>query len=205
MINFFVYGVSGSGKDTIANYLRDNFGYSKLRIARTIKQLICERENLSFDELENLKRTDERLRKLHNTIGNELDVYNSTKNRIEQLINGKSMDYEYVDFNKPKVICDVRSIDEAKAFLVAGYYGIFLTRTTSEKVDLQHWTEKSIFNKNFVDLLEVFNRERIYIIENSGDTIETLNSGIKPNCFTDGTTEQLLKIINNIINKITNK
>ena len=38
--NIALYGMSGSGKDTVADYLRDNYGYVKLRLAKTIKSII---------------------------------------------------------------------------------------------------------------------------------------------------------------------
>lgn len=56
--NIIIVGLTGSGKDTIADDLVYNSDYFKLRIAGTIKQIICEKHELSETELEEVKRTN---------------------------------------------------------------------------------------------------------------------------------------------------
>ena len=135
--NIFVYGLTGSGKDSVSNYLVENYGYFKLRIADTIKRVICEALNISSEELEEQKRTNSELRMLHHIVSQMFDDLakkpQSSINRVEQLINGKAFDFHNFSVQHDKVlkvICDCRTISEAKKFLEAGWTGIFLSRTT---------------------------------------------------------------------------
>ncbi len=176
MKNYFVYGMSGSGKDTVSNYLRDDHFYLKLRIADTIKRIICEAKNLSFVELEEQKRIDKTLRDLHNTVSGILDDVagkkQSSLNRLEQLINGKALDYQHFDLSEigkiPKIVCDVRTFEEADMLLEADWVGLFLSRTTGEYKDSNHFTEQNMFiNGNLRRLQEKYVPSLIHVIFNN--------------------------------------
>lgn len=197
-MNLFVYGQTGSGKDTISNYLRDKFGYSKMRIARTIKQVICEKYNISFDELEKLKRNNHYFRNEHHYVSKMLGNSASSMNRLHQLINGKSMDYEYVNFDKPKVICDVRIFEEAKLCLNNNYVGIFLTRRTDEYV-AGHYTDKFMLTNGELDLLLREHQDKIIIIDNHKIKDVIKHEWDKITINTDGTPENLLKVVDMIL------
>jgi hypothetical protein len=59
---------------------RDKLSEDYIKIADTIKRIICEKNNLTFDELEILKRSNPEFRKMHNVIGEYLGI-TSTLNR----------------------------------------------------------------------------------------------------------------------------
>lgn len=148
----FIYGLSGAGKDTIADYLSKTYGFYKLRIAGTIKHIIYESYGLtSREEFENIKRNYAFMRKEHNNIGNlydkrglDISGREASINRCIQLANGTALDYDIFP-NKEKsniVICDVRTREEIDILLRAGFIGIFLTRNTRlEYSDKNHKTE----------------------------------------------------------------
>ena len=171
--NIFIWGLSGSGKDTTANILVENFGYLKVRIADTVKRIIMETKNLTFEELEEQKRIDPALRELHHTVGKYLDKENGTRNRISQIIAKTSLDIVNLPENlkvKSMVVCDCRSIDEAKQFLEAGWYGIYLNKKPSEYQNNTHWTEKDIFeNGDIQKLIELYGNQNIIIINNDDE------------------------------------
>ena len=169
--NFFIWGLSGSGKDTIANHLHESYNYLKIRIADTVKRIICEKENLTFDELEIKKRNNPDLRKMHNFIGRFLDDTNGTTYRINQLIDGTALDYQFFEKeyiqNVSKVAFDCRSIEWCEQFIKAGWTGLFLTRTTQEFKDSGHFTENNIFEGTFQLMIEKYkNRSQFIVIQN---------------------------------------
>lgn len=193
-MNLFVCGQTNSGKDTISNHLHDKYGYSKLRIARTIKQIICERHCISFDELEVLKRIDKQFRDEHHEVSEMLGNETASINRLKQLIDGSSMDYEYVDFSKSKIIVDVRTFNEAKLLFEKGYYGIFLTRRTDE-YQAGHYTDKFMFTNGCIDIFFKEFNDRFIIIDN-----HIVKDVVKPEwelvtINTDGTPTNLLETI----------
>ncbi len=200
-IKFFVYGMSGSGKDTVSNYLRDKKGFLKLRIADTIKRIICEAKNMSFEELEEQKRNNSTLRELHYVVSKILDdiagFEQSSTNRLKQLINGKAFDYQYADFNSNKIICDVRTEEEINILLKAGWVGIFLERTTQEYKNSCHFTEQNIFLNGIIHVLKRNYLKQIIIIDNSSIFEKDINCDFD----TDGTSEELIKIIDLILKK----
>ena len=142
-LNIFLYGLSGAGKDTIANYLRDEYGYLKLRIAGTIKQYVFETYGFKTqEEFEAAKRSNPDVRLRHNTFGNQYDqegIDRSNKeaslNRLNDLINRTALEYEIMDDMMHREICivDVRTFDEAKTLLEADFIGIFLTRQNKKE------------------------------------------------------------------------
>lgn len=203
--NIFVYGMSGSGKDTITNFLRDYYGYAKLRIARTIKYLITEEHDITFDQLEERKRDEPDLRFAHNHWGTELQNRNrSTDNRAKQLADGRSMDFEYIDINLPRAICDVRTESEARIFLENGFTGIFLSRVASEARLKSHFTEQCMFSNGTVEKLFRDYPDLVKVFHNSSNDIENqqnLISGML-NMATNGTKKALIDAVNlTIFNK----
>lgn len=196
--NFFVYGLSGSGKDTVSNYLRDNYDYVKLRIAQTIKQIICEKHNLSFIELEQLKRENPKLRQEHHDVSEMLGNKESSMIRLQQLIDGRSMDFELANPLKSRVICDCRDFEESSLMLSNGYHGIFLTRSSSEYKNTKHYTEQFMFENSDINrLIEEFGSDTMTLINNSNN--EKYSSNFGYDYITDGSVEALADVIDNII------
>lgn len=171
--NVFLYGLSGAGKDTIANYLRDNYGYIKLRVAGTIKQIIMETNNLvDLDDLEYQKRLKPEIRKAHNLLGTILDSVGelksnppSSKNRLRLLVRERSLESEMIkDYHTyPKVICDVRTEDEMNYILshTGNYIGILLKRQNrGEYADKKHKTEQ------YLDFERYSKLSRVHVLSN---------------------------------------
>ena len=166
--DFFVSGKIGSGKDTIADFLKSYFGYYKFRIADTIKRIITERRNVSFEELEELKRSNPEIRDEHTDIGDWLGA-SSNLNRVNLLVNKTALDWTNLDTDKNFVVCDVRSLDEAEILLDNDVYGIFLSRTTQEYSKTEHWTEQNIFiNGVIYELIKKYG-DRCILVLNGGD------------------------------------
>lgn len=172
-INIFLYGLSGAGKDTIANYLRDEYGYLKLRIAGTIKQYVFETNGFeNMDVFEEAKRTNPDIRLRHNTFGNqydkegiELSKQEASLNRLQSLINRTALEFEIMEGMDLREICivDVRTFEEAKKLLEAGFMGIFLTRQNKKEfAKKDHKTEQNLFSQ----IEELPNKQNIYIIRN---------------------------------------
>ena len=172
-VNIFLYGLSGAGKDTIANYLRDNYEYLKLRIAGTIKQYVFETYGFKTqEEFEAAKRANPDVRLAHNIFGNAYDkegIDRSNKeasvNRLNDLINRTALEFEIMDGMQYHNICivDVRTFDEAKILLNAGYTGIFLTRQNKKEfAKKDHKTEQNIFSQ----IEQLPNNNHIIIIRN---------------------------------------
>lgn len=164
--NIFIEGCSGSGKDTLANYFRDIHGYFKIRIADTIKRIICETENLTLDELEAQKRNNPELRLLHNEVGKYLDSKNGTVNRINQIINRVALDFQHIQNPESlKVcVCDARGYDNSEQLLKAGFLGFFLMRDPREFGNPEHWTEKTLArDKRIIELAEKYHKQMVVI------------------------------------------
>lgn len=178
-IEIYLHGLSGAGKDTIADYLRDNKNFVKLRIAKTIKQIIFETRGFeSQNQFENYKRKQELIRKEHNVWGTILDHLGSVHsnrraslNRLESLLNGSANDYELIcnatEFNR--VFVDVRSQDELEYIInkrksseTVDWFIIFLTRNSNEYRDIKHHTEQHL---NYVSYLEQY-PDNVFIIDN---------------------------------------
>lgn len=182
MKNVFIYGMSGAGKDTAANYLRDTLGYLKLRIAGTIKQYIFETYGFkNQEEFENAKRTNPEIRKAHNIVGRLIDNEGlehtgqaGSLNRLDQLIARTSLEFEihYNMSDKPLCIVDVRTKDEAEKCLKAGFIGIFLDRRAQEYADRTHKTEQDMFiNGELMSLVKNYQEQSILIFNSDTDII----------------------------------
>lgn len=164
--NIFIEGCSGSGKDTLANYFRDIHGYFKIRIADTIKRIICETENLTLNELEAQKRNNHELRLLHNEVGKYLDSKNGTVNRINQIINRVALDFQHIQNPESlKVcVCDARGYDNSEQLLKAGFLGFLLMRDPREFGNPEHWTEKTFArDKRIIELAEKYHKQMVVI------------------------------------------
>lgn len=187
----FIAGLSGAGKDTFSNHLRDEHNFLKLRIANTIKHIICERENILFKNLDDEKRKNPELRIMHNVVGVSLNkdkdssIPTGTMNRLIQLIMGTAVDFDMLkDADKMnKVICDVRLKIEAELLLANNYKGIFLSRTSDEYKDSSHFTEQNMFlNGDLKDLILKY-PDNIYLINNGCIQLDFQHSNQLQNCI----------------------
>lgn len=197
MENFFVCGLSGSGKDTVSNHLVENHNFIKIRLAKTIKQIICEKYNVTFDELEELKRIDKRFRELHHEVSEWLDVQ-STYNRINQIIARTAMDFEILPpniRNRQMIICDVRSYNESKMLLDAGFVGIFLSKQSNEYSSANHYTEQNMFkNGELFAIKEYWPKNQVNVIVN-----DSLTNFYDIDFQTDGKPDSLLGVVDIIM------
>lgn len=169
--NIVLFGLSGSGKDTIANELEVQADYFKIRIAGTIKQIIQEKHNFSENELEEAKRTRPEIREEHHIIGNYLDSFNATINRVKMIINGKVTDFKYKQDYQAVVVCDGRGLErEVKLFLEQpDWVCIFLSRNNydTEYKNDNHWTEAGSIENSLKFIEEnKFHEKSIIIINN---------------------------------------
>lgn len=179
--NIFLCGLSGSGKDTFVNELTKRGSFVKIRLAETIKRMVTELNNISFEELEELKRKVPELRSQHNEFDNMMRQFTedptemSSANRCRMIIKRKTMDFtnpvvdgiDDILMNSPIIIIDGRAVSETIEFISAGFIGIFLTRTNSEFRNLQHETEAdNISNGTIRHLCELGWADNIYIVNN---------------------------------------
>ena len=219
MVNVFVYGMSGAGKDTVSDYLRDNHDFVKLRIAGTIKQYVYETYGFkSIEEFEIAKRNIPDVRIAHNIIGNQYDKESLNRsnneaslNRLNNIINSTLLEFEIIKDLKKKnrCVCDVRCESEVKLLIEAGWIGIFLARTSIEYRDENHKTEQSIFLNDILRELshnEKFSNQ-IFIIDNF-DRLEPQEPQYDAEghyIITNGSKEHLQSVIEHIISNISNK
>lgn len=166
--DFFVAGLTGSGKDTIVNYLKEYFGYRKMRIAKTIKTIIMEKNDVTFDELEELKRDNPEWREKHHEESAYL-TKESSLIRTKQIAKRTAMDFESVtNIDKQIAVCDVRCADEAGILLDNDFIGIFLSRTTAEYKNTEHFTEQNMFvNGQLISLIREFPTNTFVIVLNA--------------------------------------
>ena len=178
--DFFVSGMSSSGKDTISNYLVQYYGFTKVRIAGTIKQIICEKFDFTHDELEEAKRNDPAFRVAHHETSEMLGNKTSSMIRLKQLIERRAYDFNLIkNPENPLIICDVRDMEEAAKCLSDGAVGIFLQRTTNEFRDASHYTEQHMFvNGQLIELSNVPGFADNMIIVFNGSEPENTNSSL---------------------------
>lgn len=174
----FVCGLSGSGKDTIADYFKVRYNFAKLRLASTIKNYICETNGFAgYDELEFWKRQKPDIRRLHTTVGdvfnkeaekNGHDFYKSySLNVMYQLITRQHGTFELCErIPYDYIICDVRMPEEITLLLETGHFGIFLTRTTDEYQVKGHVTETNIFTNGLYEDLKSCYGNQMFVINN---------------------------------------
>lgn len=152
----FIYGKIGSGKDLISNYLQ-NKGYGIFRLSGTIKQIIMEKKDLSFEEIENGKRMDSELRKLHHTIGDYLGNDETTTNRLKALVNRYAMDMYNFRKDMPIVVNDIRTPNNIMS--------LFLYLNT-DQYDL--FRKQHNFDKPAVIFLSRLSEEHLEKVKNGG-------------------------------------
>lgn len=176
MLNVFFCGLSGSGKDTLANYFRDTHGYLKFRLAGTIKQIITEKGHFSFSQIDELKRTNENIRKDHWIVGDWMGADgNAVMQRIKNICDRDSVEFDMLPADlrgNPICICDVRRDFEIRMLLERGFVGVFLTRTTEELKENQHSTEINMFKNGLVkNAVEKFPGQCL-LVYNNGESPE---------------------------------
>lgn len=176
MLNVFFCGLSGSGKDTLANYFRDTHGYLKFRLAGTIKQIITEKGHFSFSQIDELKRTNENIRKDHWIVGDWMGADgNAVMQRIKNICDRDSVEFDMLPTDlrgNPICICDVRRDFEIRMLLERGFVGVFLTRTTEELKENQHSTEINMFKNGLVkNAVEKFPGQCV-LVYNNGEAKE---------------------------------
>ena len=166
--NIVLFGLSGSGKDTIANHLDYTLDYFKIRIAGTIKQIIQEKRNLSIDELEEQKRLNPEIRQEHHDVGEYLG--DGTINRVKMIINNTVAEFQYKQEHQLVVVCDGRGLErEIKLFLSEpNWVCIFLSRNNydSEFRNKEHWTEHGSIEKSldFIEKNNFYDKSIIILI-----------------------------------------
>lgn len=222
--NIFIYGLSGSGKDTISNYLRDTYGYLKLRLAGTIKQYVFETYGFkNQEEFETKKRQNPEVRKAHNIFGKQYDQEGldrsnkeATTNRIIVICERTALEFEICSEMNERPICivDARNLFEASMLLEKGFYGIFLNRCSNEYAMKDHKTEQDMFmNGEIVKILTQLesNENTCFILNTSAIDLvqfEAINKAMTKACENDvkpfivstqGSIEMLLNLVNNIV------
>lgn len=185
--NIFLIGLSGAGKDTIAQHLRDNLGYRIVRLSTTVKNLVYETFNFkTVADYEEAKRKFSYVRKAHNNIGDEYDTCGefqagtkSSDNRLTHIINNELIENDMVlDFERmPIVIPDIRKGSDAVKLLEHGWIGVMLGRRNySEYRNAKHHTEEDIIGTPAFDLL----RSKYGLIYIDNDTIEPRKTATPP-------------------------
>jgi adenylate kinase len=172
-VDMFVAGLTGSGKSTVASFLHSYYGMRKMRIAGTIKQIICEDLGVTPDELEERKRKDPAVRLKHHEVSQMLGNQHGSLNRTALIAAHESFDLTIVDDpENPIVVEDVRTKDEAIVLLDANWVGIFLERTTDEFRKADHFTENNMFdNGTIVELSNMLDYgERMVVVFNGSMT-----------------------------------
>jgi hypothetical protein len=212
-VDVFVYGMTSSGKDTVSDYLKSYFGMRKMRIAGTIKQIICEDLGCTFEQLEEMKRANPEIRMKHHEVSEMLKNQHGSLNRTLQIALHESFDLNIVDDpEKAIVVCDVRTIEEATILLDNDWVGIFLERMTDEFRHAGHFTENNMFeNGKIIELSNSLDyADRMLLVFNDANNtmaarqelIAKLGPGVVVCTPAKGcTAPQLLETIDNHIGK----
>lgn len=176
-LRMFVYGGTGSGKDTVADILKNKHNMAKLRLAFTIKNVIVETQGYGgYADLEFHKRRNPKMRDLHYDISDRLLSLSTLSNQrhkhyslnvcmslitrqhgLFDITNKIPLDY---------VVSDARMMEEILLLLCTGHYGIFLTRRTGEYVCKEHSTETGIYECEFFDDLKEIFGDQILLVNN---------------------------------------
>ena len=207
--DLFVWGLTGSGKDTLGNYFSSYYEYRKIRIAGTIKQIICEKFGYTPEELEIKKRTDPSLRLEHHLQSEHLGNQMGSLNRTHQIAVHKSFDLQLCsDAEKQLFVCDNRTYDESKILLDYDWTGIFLARTTTEFKKEGHFTEQNMFLNGELKKLAENHAHQMLIVFNDKDSnivdIRTWLVGftVQPKYIhlPNATAEQLIDAVDDALN-----
>lgn len=200
-----LYGESGAGKDTTANYLHDEYGFNRLRLAYTIKAAVTESEGISFEELEIRKRTEPRLRDAHHEFSNKLGNQKATLNRIKLIANKQSMDFQLLDRpDAPMCIIDCRSIEEIDACIENGFTIVLLTKRNKTEYKANHYTEVNLLDNSDV-LRRLVESGKVHVIDNNFDKLTEPAIDTANYYPTDGSVDVLEQAIDVIISKLIDK
>lgn len=206
--DLFVAGLTSSGKTTISNHIAEYYNYRQLRNAGTIKQILCERNGWSPEELEEQKRKDPKVRDAHHEVSAYLGK-ESTLNRCRLLAERKAFEFENCpDPEKQLLITDVRDHEESAIYLEHGFYGIYLSRSTTE-YSAGHWTDGNMFmNGKVVELSNTDDfAERMIVVLNGGTLPEDFHEKINPNVVIielpeNPTGGQLIEYLDNVLEEL---
>lgn len=203
--NIFLMGLSGAGKDTIAQHLRDNLGYRIVRLSTTVKNLVYETFNFkTVADYEEAKRKFSYVRKAHNNIGDEYDTRGefqagtkSSDNRLTHIINNELIENDMVlGFDQmPIVIPDIRKCTDASRLLEYGWVGVMLGRRNySEYRNAKHHTEEDIIGTPAFDYL----REENGLIYIDNDSIEPRTTATAPDLKSQDI-EEIQQFVTNLV------
>lgn len=134
-----ICGHKGSGKDYLGNLLKERTAYKITHFADPIKDILCEIFNISIEELNNLKNSEEtkilgtNMRKILQTFGTD----------IMQRMFGKEIWANIVLKEDNLIVADVRFQHEVDAILRKG--GFVIKLKSNSKID-NHISERGIEN-----------------------------------------------------------
>ena len=117
-----ICGHKGSGKDYLANILKEYTGFKVVHFADPIKDILCEIFNISLDELNNLKNS-EKTKILGTNMRSILQTFGTN---IMQKFCGKRIWVDLVLKEDNLIIADVRFQHEVDAILGKGGFIIKL-------------------------------------------------------------------------------
>lgn len=184
MINTFIYGQSGSGKDILSTLFKNKHLYLKFRCAGTIKQIICEKNGFAMSQLEKEKRSNEAIRKEHWKVGDWMGKdHKAVIQRLSNIVKRDSCEFDIMPESVkryPILIEDVRLEIEADYLLSQGFNGVFLTRLTSEFKNKKHKTENDLFSSGAVKrLCEKYPDQCVIIVNSEFENREQFNEYVK--------------------------
>jgi hypothetical protein len=195
--DLFICGSVGSGKDTIVNYLKNNLGYAKFRNASTIKDIILSINNIDNEKLEILKREKKELRQAHIDISTWLNNQCNRENplwdlnHLSLIITNRTIEFDIINdlVKYPKVISDIRMLNEMILLLELGWKGVFLTGTSKENhhpdITKNDKTEILIhypFKNKYGDETSIFKElqllygKNMFLLDNAGTKYDSLYS-----------------------------
>lgn len=144
-----ITGLKRSGKDTIANYLRDNYGYTIFRFAEPIKKviiLLMEYANISKDDIENYLEFDKEVvipelnasyRQLAQTLGTEWGREQIDQDFWVNLLNFTIKDNDKVVISDLRFESEVDFIKTKKSYIIKVYRG-------DDEIKDEHISEQGI-------------------------------------------------------------
>lgn len=182
--NLALFGLSGSGKDTIASHLEYQYDYFTIRIAGTIKQLVMEKYNLTFQELEEQKRINPELRQAHHDIGN----ITFSDNRLIQILEGRNFELEkYKNDSQAIVIIDGRGLDNElpKILEYPNWFVVLLSREPEEFRNLENYTEQFTIEKALEKIDSLGKHDKVIAIINDKENrvLDSKHDDIAKKCL----------------------
>lgn len=166
-----IAGYKGSGKDSVGDYLKAKYDFTKLSFASPIKELTSNMLNIPLDILEGKTQENRDLREcpLHG-------AYGKTGRQLLQVIGCAMRDHVHEDIwcdmlinkcvkDQHYVICDVRFPNEVKAIENSGGFVVAVNRPGY--IGDQHQSERALDDHIFS-----------YMINNNG-SVEDLNEKVE--------------------------